>query len=406
MGLRELLQEALRAIRAHTLRSFLTLLGVIIGVATLVGVVSVISGLNAFVRDRVFALAPDVFVITKFGIITNRDAFLEALKRRNIDWRDYERLERNLSRAESVAAQAGTTTAVKFREKRLADMSVQGTTASFGPMVRLDIESGRYFTDAEDQTAQAIAVIGWDIKDELFPQLDPLGRTVLVGGYPYRVVGLLTKQGRTLGENRDSRLYIPIQAYRRQFGLRDSLSVLVKASGGVEGLDASVDEARLILRALRHADFRAPDPFGIVTAEALQALWAQISSAAFILTTLIAGVSLGIGGVVIMNIMLVAVTERTREIGVRLAIGARKRDIRRQFLLEAVFLSATGGLFGVVLGGLAAMAVRGFLDFPAQVTPFIVALGVLLSGAVGVVAGYWPAWSASNLGVVDALRAE
>jgi putative ABC transport system permease protein len=406
MGLRELLQEALRAIRAHTLRSFLTLLGVIIGVATLVGVVSVISGLNAFVRDRVFALAPDVFVITKFGIITNRDAFLEALKRRNIDWRDYERLARNLSRAESVAAQAGTTTAVKFREKRLADMSVQGTTASFGPMVRLDIESGRYFTDAEDQTAQAIAVIGWDIKDELFPQLDPLGRTVLVGGYPYRVVGLLTKQGRTLGENRDSRLYIPIQAYRRQFGLRDSLSVLVKASGGVEGLDASVDEARLILRALRHADFRAPDPFGIVTAEALQALWAQISSAAFILTTLIAGVSLGIGGVVIMNIMLVAVTERTREIGVRLAIGARKRDIRRQFLLEAVFLSATGGLFGVVLGGLAAMAVRGFLDFPAQVTPFIVALGVLLSGAVGVVAGYWPAWSASNLGVVDALRAE
>jgi putative ABC transport system permease protein len=406
MGLRELLQEALRAIRAHTLRSFLTLLGVIIGVATLVGVVSVISGLNAFVRDRVFALAPDVFVITKFGIITNRDAFLEALKRRNIDWRDYERLARNLSRAESVAAQAGTTTAVKFREKRLADMSVQGTTASFGPMVRLDIESGRYFTEAEDQTAQAIAVIGWDIKDELFPQLDPLGRTVLVGGYPYRVVGLLTKQGRTLGENRDSRLYIPIQAYRRQFGLRDSLSVLVKASGGVEGLDASVDEARLILRALRHADFRAPDPFGIVTAEALQALWAQISSAAFILTTLIAGVSLGIGGVVIMNIMLVAVTERTREIGVRLAIGARKRDIRRQFLLEAVFLSATGGLFGVVLGGLAAMAVRGLLDFPAQVTPFIVALGVLLSGAVGVVAGYWPAWSASNLGVVDALRAE
>jgi putative ABC transport system permease protein len=406
MGLRELLQEAFRAIRAHTLRSFLTLLGVIIGVATLVGVVSVISGLNAFVRDRVFALAPDVFVITKFGIITNREAFLEALKRRDIDWRDYERLARNLSRAESVAAQAGTTTAVKFHEKRLPDMGVQGTTANFGPMVRLDIDAGRYFTDAEDQTAQSIAVIGWDIKDELFPQLDPLGRTILVGGYPYRVIGLLTKQGRTLGENRDSRLYIPIQAYRRQFGLRDSLSVLVQARGGVEGLDASVDEARLILRALRHADFRAPDPFGIVTAEALQALWAQISSAAFILTTLIAGVSLGIGGVVIMNIMLVAVTERTREIGVRLAIGARKRDIRRQFLLEAVFLSATGGLLGVVLGGLAALAVRRFLDFPAQVTPFIVALGVLLSAGVGLMAGYWPAWSASNLGVVDALRAE
>jgi putative ABC transport system permease protein len=163
---------------------------------------------------------------------------------------------------------------------------------------------------------------------------------------------------------------------------------------------------RAVMRALRHTSFKAPDPFGIVTAESLQALWQQISAAAFILSLLIASVSLGVGGIVIMNIMLVAVVERTREIGVRMALGARKRDIRRQFLLEAAFLSVAGGLVGVVLGALAAFGVRGLLNFPASVTPPIVLAGIALSAGVGLLAGYWPARSASNLPVVDALRTE
>ncbi len=406
MRLNELFREATRALRAHVLRSALTLLGIIIGVTTLVGVVSVISGLNAFVKDRVFQLAPDVFVLSKFGIIRSRDEFLDALKRPNIEWRDYERLTLLLREAESVAAQATGTSAVKFRDRRLPDMRVYGTTATFGPLVHLDIIAGRYFTEAEDRAAQAVTVIGWDIKDELFGALDPLGRDVLVSGVPYRVIGLIAKQGRTLGENRDSRLYVPIQAYRRQFGLRDSLDVLVKARGGLVGLDTALDESRAILRALRHTDFRAPDPFGVVTAEALQALWAQISAAAFILTLLIASASLGIGGIVITNIMLVAVAERTQEIGVRLALGARKRDIRRQFLLEAALLSLVGGVVGVVLGALVAVGVRGLLNFPAQFTLPIALLGLTLATAVGLVAGYWPARSASNLPLVDALRAD
>jgi putative ABC transport system permease protein len=249
-------------------------------------------------------------------------------------------------------------------------------------------------------------VIGWDVKEELFQRLDPLGRTILVGGSPYRVIGLLARQGRTLGPSRDGNVFIPIQAYRRAFGSRDSLDLLIKASGGVGGLGASVDEARAVLRALRHTAFRAPDPFGVVTAESLQELWRQISAAAFILSLLIASVSLGVGGIVIANIMLVAVVERTQEIGMRLAVGARKRDIRRQFLLEATLLSAAGGVAGVLLGALLALAVRGLLEFPAEVTPGIVSLGVLLSAGVGIAAGYWPARSASNLPVVEALRAE
>jgi putative ABC transport system permease protein len=406
MAAHELLREALRALRANGLRSGLTLLGIIIGVGTLVGVIAVISGLDAFVKDKVIQLAPDVYVVQRFGIIRSREEFLDALKRRDVDWNDYEVVSRTLRRAEGVAAEAVTGSTVKFRDRRLADVRVQGTTANFGPMLRLDIVAGRYFTTGEDTAAAAVVIIGADVKDELFPQLDPLGRTMLVGGASYRIIGLLEKQGRVLGEERDRKVFIPIQAFRRQFGIRQGINLLIQARGGVDGVDASVDEVRALVRALRHTPFRGPDPFGLVTAESLTTLWRQISAAAFVLSLLIASVSLGVGGIVIMNIMLVAVAERTREIGVRLALGARKRDVRRQFLTEAALLSLAGGLIGVVLGGLAALGVRGLLDFPAEVTPGIVALGIVLAIGVGLVAGYWPARNASNLAVVDALRDE
>jgi putative ABC transport system permease protein len=406
MDPRELLDEALRAIRSHPLRSFLTLLGIIIGVATLVGVVSVISGLNAYVTDKVFALSPDVFVVSKFGIIRSREEFLAALKRRNLAYDDYRRLAATVTRAEQVAAAANGTVAVRFRDRRLADVNLRGTTANFGRVMNLDIESGRFFSDSEARTAALVAVIGWDVKDELFPQLDPVGRTLLAGGVPVKVVGVIAQQGKSLGQSRDNEIYLPLDLYRKSFGSRDSLDFFVQARGGVPGVDAAADEVRAVLRALRHTAFRDGDPFSIVTAESRQEIWRQISTAGFLLSVLIASVSLGVGGIVIMNIMLVAVAERTQEIGLRLAIGARKRDIRRQFLLEAALLSLAGGLAGVLLGAGVALAVDRVLHFPSQPTPAIVLLGLLLSCAVGLAAGYWPARSASNLTVIDALRAE
>jgi putative ABC transport system permease protein len=402
----DLPREAVQAMRSNRLRSFLTLLGIIIGVATLVGVVSVISGLNGWVQDKIIQLSPDVYIVQKFGIIRSREEFLDALKRPEISYADYYRVAGLLRKAESTAAQVGTQSAVKRGARRLPDIRVQGTTANYGALMNFNIEGGRYFVEGEDASAQAVTVVGWDVKEELFPHQDPIGHTVLVGGTPYRVIGLLAKQGRTLGQNNDATVIIPIQAWRRQFGNRDSVDIVVRARGGVPGVESSVDEIRAVMRALRHTDFRAPDPFGVVTAESLQQLWRQISAAAFILSLLIASVSLGVGGIVIMNIMLVAVVERTREIGVRLALGARKRDIRRQFLLEATLLSLAGGVVGVLGGAAIAMLVKNVLEFPAALTPPIAAMGLLLSAVVGVVAGYWPARAASNLPVVDALRTE
>ncbi len=406
MSTAELLRAALRAIRTNKLRSFLTLLGIVIGVATLVGVISVIAGLNVFVRDKLFRLAPDVFVVTKYGVITSHEEYLEAVKRPDFSWEDFQRLRSTLRKADAVGASVTGSGPVQLGDRRLADVRLNGTTANYADLLSLDLAAGRFFLDSEARAGQALAVIGWDVKDELFPHLDPIGRSVLVNGASYRVVGLLTQQGRTLGQSQDNVVFLPIETFRKAFGSRDSIDILIQARGGVAGVDDSADEARGVLRALRHTDFRADDPFGVVTAESLQDLWRQISAGAFLLTILIASVSLGVGGIVIMNIMLVAVAERTPEIGLRRALGARQRDVRRQFLLEAALLSLAGGVLGVVGGALIALAVDRLAHFPADLTPPIAALGLALSVAVGLAAGYGPAHQASKLQPVDALRAE
>jgi putative ABC transport system permease protein len=406
MAIPELVRIAHASLRAHKLRSFLTLLGIIIGVTTIVGVAGVISGLEAYVQERVIRLSPDVVVLTKFGIIRGREEFLEALKRPDIDYRDYEVLRDRLTRSDAVAADIQSGVAVRHAGKRLSDMRLHGSTPNLGGLLSLDIEAGRFFTEADERAGAQVAVIGWDIRDELYPGVDPLGRELIVGNAAFRIVGVVSQQGRTLGQNQDDQVWVPMSAYRKNWGRRNSVTLLIKARGGVPGVAAAVDEARAVLRARRHTAFRDPDPFGVVTAENLQELWRQISTAAFLMTLLISGVSLGVGGIVITNIMLVGVAERTREIGLRLAVGARKRDIRRQFLLEAAMLSTGGGVVGVALGAAAAKGVEAALSFPARVTPMLLAAGLVLSTTIGIMAGYFPARRASNLLVVDALRDE
>jgi putative ABC transport system permease protein len=402
----ETLRIAATALRAHKMRSFLTLLGVIIGVMTVVTVVSIISGLNNYISEKVFKLNPDVYVLTQFGIITSREQFLEAIKRKKIDMRDVAMIEERCTSCAMIGASNSTSTAVKRGPKRLPGVRTIGATANMGEINNLDLEAGRFFTPMEERHSALVTIIGSDVREQLFDNIDPIGRTIWVGDQPMKVIGLLTKQGSVLGRSQDSQLYMPFSAWRKRFGSRESVDVFIRARGGVAGMDASMDEVRQIIRGRRHTGFRADDPFSIVTAEALQMLWKGISAGLFSLMVFISSISLVVGGIVIMNIMLVSVIERTREIGVRRAIGATRRNIQFQFLAEAILLSLGGGILGVILGYSISKIISTVTPLPTLVRPTLILAGLLIAVVTGVLAGFIPARNAAKLPPIEALRYE
>lgn len=403
----ETFRIASNALRAHKLRSFLTLLGVIIGVMTVITVVSIISGLNNYISEKVFSLNPDVYIVTQFGIITSREAYLEAVKRKKIDWRDFELVRDRCQSCDGVAAGQETRAAVKYNAKRFTDVQIRGTTANMADINTMDLEGGRYFTDSEERHSALVAVIGSDVREELFGKLDPIGRSIRVGGLKVRVIGLLVKQGSVLGQPQDKIVYMPLATWRKEFGgTRQGINLFIRARGGVPGMERSQDDVRVLLRGRRQTAFRAEDPFAYVTAEALQMVWKSISAGLFSLMILISGISLVVGGIVITNIMLVSVVERTREIGVRRAIGATRGDIRRQFLTEATLLALGGGVVGVLLGMGIAKLISTLSPMPTLVRPELIVAGLSIAALTGITAGFMPAMRAAKLPPVEALRYE
>lgn len=400
----ELLAIALQALRRNRLRSFLTLLGVIIGVATVVSVVSIISGLNLYVREKVLILNPDVLVFTKYGIIRSRGEFILARKRKPVTLREARLIERECRTCAAVAAQTKHRDAVHVGRRRVPDIQILGNSASMQSMLRTDVEAGRVFSPVEEEHAAPVAIIGAEIKDQLFPRVDPIGQTIYVRGYPLRVVGLKARQGSILGQNQDNMIIAPITFVQKILTASDEVAIFVRPRRGLAGIDATQDEVRTLLRSLRKTPYRADDPFGIVGSEAVQTLWNSLTAGAFALMVLISGISLVVGAIVIANIMFVSVVERTHEIGLRMAVGARRRDIRRQFLLEATLLAAAGGLAGVLLGAMIAFLVNQF--FPAQVKLTFAALGVAVAVITGILAGLAPSSAASRVPPVEALRFE
>jgi len=406
VALRETIGLALDTLRVHKLRSFLTLLGVILAVLTLVLVMSVVEGLNRYVAERIANLGANVFVVDRFGIITNFEAFVKAQRRPLVRLDDYEYLRANLLLAQDVAAGARSTADVRYANETLSDVFVVGSTASFAELRGIDLGQGRYLNETDDLHRAPVCFIGTDLVERFFAGSDPVGKEVHVGRQVYQIVGVAKRRGSVLGQSQDNFVFIPLGTYLKTWASpQTSLFMLVKARRP-DLVDAAQDEARVLMRARRHLSYNDEDNFGVVSPNAITSLWKQLTGNIFAIAVGLTSVFMVVGGIVIMNIMLASVVERTREIGIRKSLGARRRHIIMQFLTESAVLSASGGLVGILAAAGLGALVKMTTSFPIQTPLSAVAIALSLSTAVGLFFGIYPAVRASRLDPIEALRFE
>ena len=392
--------------RAHKLRSFLVLLGVILSVTTLILVVALISGMNQYFADRVANLGSNVFVINKLGIISDSAAYVKALRRnRDITWEDYEALRDGLKLPKAVGVQVSRFGKARSERQSLDDVSIRGVTANLGEMDIEEAAIGRYISDSDNDHHAMVAMIGSEVAERLFPDTEPLGKTINVDGQEIAIIGVGKPLGNAFGQSQDSYVYLPIQSWMKLYGRNKSLAINVQARGP-EWMAQTREEARLLMRARRHLDPNDSDNFGIVASEGLMDLWKNLTGTLASGMVALVSIFLVIGGVVIMNVMLASVTERTREIGIRKSVGARRTDILMQFLVESTVMALVGGGIGVLAAWILAILVRNATPVPMSVPILAVLLSIGISSAVGIFFGVYPARKASRLDPIEALRYE
>ncbi|HLJ30006.1 MAG TPA: ABC transporter permease [Candidatus Angelobacter sp.] len=406
VSLREPALIALETLRTHKLRSFLTLLGVILSVSTLIVVVSMIEGTNRYVAERVANFGSNVFLVMRFPIVTSREQFVKLERRnKNITWEDFEYVRDNMQMARAVGLEVRRSGKVKYRNETVEDIDVRGVTANIGEIDIEEAEIGRYISDGDNEHRAAVTMIGTDVSSRFFAGVDPLGKSIYIDGEAYQVVGVAKHMGSTFGQSQDSFVYIPIQTYRKVYGTQQTANINIKALGQ-EWMQPAEDEARMLMRARHHLAPSDEDNFGVVEPSALMDLWTNLTGTLANSSVAIVSVFLVIGGIVIMNVMLASVTERTREIGVRKAIGATRRDIMLQFVIESSVMSASGGLMGVLLAAGIAFSVGRLTSLPMSVPASAVAISIGVSTMVGLFFGVYPAFKAAQLDPIEALRFE
>jgi putative ABC transport system permease protein len=407
MQFTEAIKLALQSLWANKLRTILTLIGVVMGVASIIMVITLVQGANKYVSTKLSGYGADVFTVTRMSsVIFTADEYFRFQKRKIVRFEDYQAVRDNCTDCSEVGALLNRATNVVFNGHSSNNTGMRGYTWTMISLNNIDLAMGRGFTPADEDHATHNAIIGYDIVDNLMPNTDPIGKEIRVDGIPYTVVGVGDRQGKTLGQSQDNWVAVPITTYQQTYGYNDSVDIYARANGNAEVMERAKDEVRVLMRTRRHNAAGQADDFEIETNDTFMDIWKQISAVFTWVVLGIASIALVVGGIVIMNIMLVSVTERTREIGVRKALGAKQRDVLMQFLIESGILSLLGGGIGVMGGVGVGKLITFAVGFPTSVPLWAIFLGLFLALGVGIFFGVYPASKAAKLDPVVALRSE
>ena len=407
VNLGESFSMAFASFWTNKLRTFLTLLGIIIGVLTIIAVVSVIQGLNNYVYTKMAFYGANDFSVSKFSMIgTSLKDFKEQLKRKNLTLEEMRLIRNQCQPCQLVGATASTSRIVKFRNQELKNVETRGVTYLDHLIGSVnELERGKQIQKEDEDHSRYVATIGSDVAEKLFPYSDPLGKWIKIGSYNFLVTGIGKKKGKILGMSQDNYVRIPITTFQKIYGSRRSITITIHTSSQEE-MEIAQEEVRTILRSARHVSFKDKDDFSFQTSETFIQFYKTATSGIYFAMIAISSIALLVGGIVVMNIMLVAVTERTKEIGIRMAVGARRKDILFQFLIESSMISATGGTIGILFGLGIARIVTAATSMPSSVEPVSIVIAVFMSTSIGLFFGIYPANKASKLNPIEALRSE